>query len=65
MNQAEAIAYSVNDAARILGIGRTTLYGEIKAKRLPAIKVGRRTLIRRKDAEEWIDSHSEMIEGAA
>ena len=65
MNQAEVIAYSVNDAARILGIGRTTLYGEIKAKRLPAIKVGRRTLIRRKDAEEWIDSHSEMIEGAA
>ena len=57
MNNPEPIAYNVNDACRVLGIGRTILYAEMKAGRLPAVKVGRRTLIRRADAEAWLQSH--------
>jgi len=51
---AEPLAYGVKDAARILGISRTMLYGEIKAGRMRAVKVGRRTLIRHLDAEAWL-----------
>lgn len=50
------IAYSPTDAAKIAGIGRTTLFEEIKAGRLRALKAGRRTLIRRADLEAWIDA---------
>lgn len=50
-----ALSFSVNDACRVLGIGRTVLYDEIKRGRLRTVKLGRRTLIRRQDAEEWLN----------
>lgn len=37
--------YSVDEAAGLLGIGRTALYGEIQASRLRSVKVGRRRLV--------------------
>ena len=49
------LAFSVEEAARALGIGRTQLYYEIREGRLRAVKCGRRTLIRRSDAEAWLD----------
>ena len=36
---------SVNEAAAMLGIGRTALYGELQAGRLRSLKVGRRRLV--------------------
>jgi excisionase family DNA binding protein len=36
------------------GLGRTRAYEEIKSGRLPARKVGRRTLITHDDAEDWL-----------
>lgn len=36
------------------GIKRTLAYEEIAAGRLVAVKVGRRTLIRREGAERWL-----------
>ncbi|WP_421621779.1 helix-turn-helix domain-containing protein [Alkalilimnicola ehrlichii] len=56
------LSYSVNDACRALGIGRTTLYDEIKQGRLRALKVGRRTLIRHRDAEAWLNRLAEEQE---
>jgi excisionase family DNA binding protein len=41
----EPIAISVNNAARTLGIGRTSIYALLKDGRLDAIKIGRRTLL--------------------
>jgi hypothetical protein len=35
-------------------IGRTMTYGEIRAKRLRARKVGKRTIITEDDAEDWL-----------
>ena len=52
---AEPLAYGIKEATKILGISRTMLYGEIKAGRMRAIKVGRRTLIRHLDAEAWLE----------
>lgn len=43
------IAYSVAEAVRVTGLGRTTLYGMMSQGRLPFRKVGNRTLLLRRD----------------
>ena len=42
----EKLAYSINETARALSLGRTSIYAMIADKRLDAFKLGRRTLIR-------------------
>lgn len=42
----EPLAVSINDAAKALGLGRTTIYAMIADGRLEAFKIGRRTLVR-------------------
>lgn len=46
---------SILEAARLLGIGRSTLYALIKEGRLPVRKLGRRTLIHRDDLGQFVD----------
>ncbi|MBR1197810.1 helix-turn-helix domain-containing protein [Bradyrhizobium sp. AUGA SZCCT0158] len=47
-------ALSVVEFAQRYGVGRTTTYEEIKSGRLPARKIGKRTIITVDDAEEWL-----------
>ena len=42
----EPIATSINDAAKALSLGRTSIYALIRDGRLETIKLGRRTLVR-------------------
>lgn len=42
----EPLVVSINDAAKALGIGRTSIYAMISDGRLEAFKLGRRTLVR-------------------
>ena len=42
----EKLAYSINDTAQTLSLGRTSIYAMIADGRLEAFKLGRRTLIR-------------------
>jgi len=42
----ELITASINDTARALGLGRTSIYALIKEGRLQTIKLGRRTLVK-------------------
>ena len=51
-----ALALTVADAATIAGIGKTLLYRALQTKQLPARKLGRRTLILRKDLDHWLAS---------
>jgi excisionase family DNA binding protein len=50
------IAYSISEACAAARIGRTSLYQEIKAGRLRAIKRGRRTLILPADLHRWLET---------
>lgn len=42
----EVIATPINEAARCLGIGRTSVYKLISERKLDTIKIGRRTLVK-------------------
>lgn len=42
----EPLAVSINDTAKALGLGRTSIYAMIGDGRLEAFKLGRRTLVR-------------------
>ena len=50
------ISYSVNEAAKAAGIGLTKLREEIRANRLIARKLGKRTLINVSDLNAWAAS---------
>jgi len=41
----EILAISINDTAKALGIGRSSVYNLLKSGRLDAIKIGTRTLL--------------------
>jgi excisionase family DNA binding protein len=45
---------SIPDAARIAGIGRSTIYEELAAGRLAARKCGSRTIIPASALSEWM-----------
>jgi len=42
----ERLAYSINETARTLSLGRTSIYAMIADGRLKAFKLGSRTLIK-------------------
>jgi hypothetical protein len=56
-------AMSVVETGRFLGIGRSLTFSEIRAGRLKARKIGRRTIVSREDAVAYL--RSRPIAGAA
>ncbi|MFO1101320.1 MAG: helix-turn-helix domain-containing protein [Methylocystis sp.] len=50
------LAYSVADVERITSSSRTAIYAEMRAGRLLARKIGRRTIIADEDLRRWIAS---------
>lgn len=53
---ASRLSYTVDQFVTASGIGRTTVFAEIKAGRLKARKVGKRTLITAEAARVFLDS---------
>lgn len=47
-------AFDTASAAGYIGIGKTKLFAEIQAGRIPAKKAGNRTLILRSDLDAWL-----------
>ena len=50
----EKLAYSVDEAARALGVSRDVIYGQLRTGRLKSIKVGRRRIIGRQHIDEFL-----------
>lgn len=51
----EKVAYSIEEAAQVLSLGRTTVKQLIATGQLPSVRVGRRRLIPRSALETYID----------
>lgn len=49
------IAHSINDAARLLGVGRTKLYELIAANEISIVKIGSRTLVPHADLVDFFE----------
>lgn len=56
MQHDEPLFYSVEQAARQLGIGKTLLYEQINAGQFPAVRIGRRVLVSRLALEKMAQS---------
>ena len=52
----EQLAYSINDTAKTLSLGRTTIYLLIKEGRLETFKLGRRTLVKADSIRRLVDA---------
>jgi len=52
----ETLAISINDAAKALSLGRTTVYAMIADGRLEAFKLGRRRLVKADSVRRLIDA---------
>jgi excisionase family DNA binding protein len=48
------LAVRVEDAAKLVGIGRTEIYKAIKEGSLASLKIGKRRLIRVEALREWL-----------
>jgi len=57
-------AFSIAEFCDRYGIRRTKTYQEIKAGRLRIVKVGRRSLVREKDAEAWLAALPSLTSGS-
>jgi excisionase family DNA binding protein len=54
----ERLAYTVEEAAAVVGVGRDLLYDEIRTGRLRSKKAGSRRVIARHHLLEWLDGDS-------
>ncbi len=54
----EQLAYSINETAKALSLGRTSVYALIGDGRLDAFKLGRRTLVKADSIRRLIDGLS-------
>jgi excisionase family DNA binding protein len=55
----EPVTLSIADAMKAIGIGRTKIYELIGAKKLRAVRLGGRTLVRTDSIRALVDSLSE------
>jgi excisionase family DNA binding protein len=54
----QPLLVTVEEAARLLGIGRTTMFELIGNGEVKSIRLGRRRLIARRSLEHFVDEHS-------
>jgi excisionase family DNA binding protein len=51
----EKLTLSIEEAAKLLGIGRNLCYERVKAGEIPVIKIGRRLLVPRRALEKLLE----------
>jgi len=53
----EKLAMSVQEMAKVLGIGYSHAYNLTHVKGFPAIRIGRRIIIPNDGLKKWVDEH--------
>jgi excisionase family DNA binding protein len=53
-SERQPVGLTILEAKALAGCGRSALYAEIKAGRLPARKLGRRTIILASELSAWL-----------
>src|SRR5437899_10456866 len=61
----EQLAVSPADAARLAGVGRTTIYEAIGSGALRSLKIGKRRLILIVSLRAWLETAQEALDAAA
>jgi excisionase family DNA binding protein len=56
------LALTIQEAAAATGLGRTTIFEEIRRNQLIARKIGRRTVILKDDLDAWLKSRPSKSE---
>lgn len=56
MNALTPLSVSIPEAAKLTGVGRSSIYVAIKAGTLPIRKIGRRTVIETGALQNWLAS---------
>ena len=51
----EKLTLSIEEAAKLLGIGRNLCYERVKTGEIPVIKIGRRLLVPRRALEKLLE----------
>ena len=54
----DPLAISINETAKVLGLGRTSIYVMIGDGRLETFKLGRRTLVKTASIRRVVDSQA-------
>ena len=53
--QEERVTFTVEETAKLLGIGRQLAYDKVKTGEIPVIKIGRRLLVPRRALEKLLE----------
>lgn len=56
----DKLAYSITEAAHVLGVSRPTVYALIKQPGFPVFQVGGRRLVSVEGLRDWIRSQTEV-----
>ena len=56
----EKLTYSVEEAARRIGIGKNAVYELAKAGKIPFIRIGRRYIINARQFDDWFNRQCEL-----
>lgn len=59
MDRSEALTYSVEQAAEVLGVSRSKMYDILHRPDFPVVDVGNRRLIPRRQLERWLENQCE------
>lgn len=57
--EVEQVLLSADEPKNYLGIGRSTAYRLLNQEDFPTMKIGRRTLAKKKGVDRWIEKHVE------
>ena len=56
----DKLAYSITEAAQVLGVSRPTVYALIKRPGFPVFQIGSRKLVSVEGLRDWIRSQTEV-----